>query len=194
MANHVYIHGLNSSGVDNKTAQLIKSVLHEDSTMYSPSYDSSKMYDENFENLLAQIKQNVDYDEDTIVFGSSLGGVYAERLAERLLLKCVLINPVVQSEQLYRFVGTQTKFDTNEQYQFTKQIADSYDFKKKETIPVIVFASNNDEVLTDNYDNVSRVYQRRAHVIRHHLGHRLDKIFDDFAKNVRYFENVFVGY
>ena len=194
MEQHVYIHGLNSSGKNNNTSKLIHDVLQHKNVVFSPTYQCDKTFDENMEDLIDQIKANIKVTDSTIIFGSSLGGVYAERLAERLHTKCVLINPVVEKEQLKQFVGEQTSFVDGKRYQFTEQLIESYNFEKLNTIPTIVFASNNDEVLTSNFDKVNQKYQHRAQVVQHFGGHRLSNVFKAFVDEVRMFENWFVAY
>lgn len=194
MEQHVYIHGLNSSGKNNNTSKLIHDVLHHKNVVFSPTYQCDKTFDENMEDLIDQIKANIKVTDSTIIFGSSLGGVYAERLAERLHTKCVLINPVVEKEQLNQFVGEQTNFADGKRYRFTEQLIESYNFEKLNTIPTIVFASNNDEVLTGNFDKVNQKYQHRAQVVQHFGGHRLSNAFKAFIDEVRMFENWFVAY
>lgn len=194
MEQHVYIHGLNSSGKNNNTSKLIHDVLQHENVVFSPTYQCDKSFDENVEDLIDQIKSNVKVTDSTIIFGSSLGGVYAERLAERLHTKCVLINPVVEKEQLNQFVGEQTNFADGKRYRFTEQLIESYNFEKLNTIPTIVFASNNDEVLNGNFDKVNQKYQRRAQVVQHFGGHRLSNVFKAFVDEVRMFENWFVAY
>ena len=194
MEQHVYIHGLNSSGKNNNTSKLIHDVLQHKNVVFSPTYQCDKTFDENMEDLIDQIKANIKVTDSTIIFGSSLGGVYAERLAERLHTKCVLINPVVEKEQLNQFVGEQTNFADGKRYRFTEQLIESYNFEKQNTIPAIVFASNNDEVLTGNFDKVNQKYQHRAQVVQHFGGHRLSNVFKAFVEEVRMFENWFVAY
>ena len=193
MATHVYIHGLNSSGVNNSTAKLIQSTINS-CTVYSPSYDSSQPFDVNFQHLIEQIIDNIDVTPDTIIFGSSLGGVYAEQLAQHFNAKCVLFNPVVQSEQLTQFIGEQTCFADNTHYQITQQLIDSYDLTKRSTIPLLVYASNNDSVLKDNFDKVCKKYQGRAQIIKHSGDHRLTEIDSFLADNIQQMENWLVIY
>jgi predicted esterase YcpF (UPF0227 family) len=56
------------------------------------------------------------------VVGSSLGGFYATRLAEKYGLRAVLINPAVAAPiSLEKYLGTQTNLHTHESFEFTTQ-------------------------------------------------------------------------
>ena len=60
-------------------------------------------------------------DAPVTLVGSSLGGHYANHLAERYGLNAVLINPAVSASlDLGKFVGDHANFHTGEQFTFTK--------------------------------------------------------------------------
>jgi predicted esterase YcpF (UPF0227 family) len=63
-------------------------------------------------------------DGPVTLIGSSLGGHYANYLAEKYDLKAVLINPAtVDSLDLAKFVGDHANFNTGEKFTFTAEHA-----------------------------------------------------------------------
>jgi hypothetical protein len=57
-----------------------------------------------------------------IVMGSSLGGYYANYLAEKYSCKAVALNPAVRApRELESHVGMLTSYDTNEPYDFRQE-------------------------------------------------------------------------
>ena len=89
----IYIHGFGSSGQGGKAVQFreyfsgIGEPFIAPSLSYVPELAMSTL-----EELIAS------YDDVTLV-GSSLGGFYSIYLANKYNLKCVLINPAVQSSK-----------------------------------------------------------------------------------------------
>lgn len=60
-----------------------------------------------------------------VVIGSSLGGYYANYLAEKFACKAVALNPAVRAaKELAPHVGMLTSFDTNEPYDFRPEYID----------------------------------------------------------------------
>lgn len=83
--------------------------------------------------------------------GSSLGGYYATWLAEKHLLRAVLINPaVIAPISLQKYLGTQTNLHTGEPFEFTEAHIDQLRaLEAPEITPKRYFlmAEKGDEVL-----------------------------------------------
>lgn len=91
--------------------------------------------------------------------GSSLGGYYATWLAEKHLLRAVLINPaVVAPISLEKYLGPQTNLYTGESFEFTEQhLAQLRAMEAPQITPgrYFLLAEKGDEVL-DYRDAVRR--------------------------------------
>ena len=84
------------------------------------------------------------------LIGSSLGGHYANHLAEKFDLKAVLINPAaVDRLDLARFVGDHANFHTGERFTFTEAHAAQLQAQVRQPTPerYWLLAETGDEVL-----------------------------------------------
>ena len=89
----IYIHGFGSSGQGGKAVQFREYFKSIDNPFIAPSLSYvPELAMSTLEELIAS------YDDVTLV-GSSLGGYYGIYLANKYDLKCVLINPAVQSSK-----------------------------------------------------------------------------------------------
>ena len=89
----IYIHGFGSSGQGGKAVQFREYFTDIGEPFIAPSLSYvPELAMSTLEELIAS------YDDVTLV-GSSLGGYYSIYLANKYALKCVLINPAVQSSK-----------------------------------------------------------------------------------------------
>ena len=122
----VYLHGFRSSPNSSKavkTKEAIKALSTTDNPIhwYCPQ-------------LLASPKQSMDMVieyiqanpvDRLIVIGSSLGGFYANYLAERYQCKAVTLNPAVRApRELAPHVGVMTAYDSDEPFDFRPEYID----------------------------------------------------------------------
>ena len=149
----VYLHGFRSSPRSSKaviTGEAVKAL--------STSIDSIEWY---CPQLLASPKASMDmviqhieesmYDR-LVVIGSSLGGYYANYLAERYGCKAVALNPAVRApKELATQVGMLTSYDTNEPYDFRPEYIDELKALQIEAISnptrYFLMAAKGDELL-----------------------------------------------
>ena len=86
-----------------------------------------------------------------VLVGSSLGGYYATWLAEKFLLRAVLVNPAVRPYDLLAgYVGPQKNLHTAEDYAFTPQHVAELRALELETITperYLLMVETGDEVL-----------------------------------------------
>jgi predicted esterase YcpF (UPF0227 family) len=112
----LYIHGFNSSPASAK-AQLVKArleTLGRGSEFVAPALPPSPAQAAALLDALALKHRGA------ALVGSSLGGYYATWLAEKYGMRAVLLNPAVRPYDLLApLVGTQKRFHTGEQYEFT---------------------------------------------------------------------------
>ena len=122
----VYLHGFRSSPNSSKavmTREAVKAI--------STSSDSYEWY---CPQLLASPKESMAMVTDHIdkstfdylaVVGSSLGGFYANYLAEKYGCKAVALNPAVRAaRELAPHVGMMTAYDSDEPYDFRPEYID----------------------------------------------------------------------
>ena len=122
----VYLHGFRSSPNSSKavkTKEAIKALSTTDNPIhwYCPQ-------------LLASPKQSMDMVigyiqanpvDRLVVIGSSLGGFYANYLAERYQCKAVTLNPAVRApRELAPHVGVMTAYDSDEPFDFRPEYID----------------------------------------------------------------------
>ena len=116
----VYLHGFRSSPNSSKavmTGQAVRALTTSSNPIewYCPQ-------------LLASPKQSMDMviehieavkPDRLVVIGSSLGGFYANYLAERYQCKAVALNPAVRAgRELAPHVGMMTSYDSDEPFDF----------------------------------------------------------------------------
>jgi len=122
----VYLHGFRSSPNSSKAVKT-KEAIKALSTMSNPIHWYCPQ-------LLASPKQSMDmvieyiqanpFDR-LIVIGSSLGGFYANYLAERYQCKAVNLNPAVRApRELAPHVGVMTAYDSDEPFDFRPEYID----------------------------------------------------------------------
>lgn len=118
----VYLHGFNSSP-DSKKTNVLKSFLDrvgQGARYHCPKlshWPSVAMRD-----VEALIGRLLSQQGEVALIGSSLGGFYANHLAERHGCRTVLVNPAVRADVLLApHVGPQTNLYTGESYDFTPQ-------------------------------------------------------------------------
>ena len=129
---YYYIHGLNAT--DKTSAKLLSEALKEPVEILS--WDCSKKFDENYSSMLEILEKETD---DYILIGKSMGGFYANALANKLLVPCTLFNPVINAKSVLNGFGVKGK------------IADSYEINlKDEILPRLIVIGLKDEILNPN--------------------------------------------
>ena len=115
---------------------------------YCPQLLASPMA--SMEMIEAHIKGS-KYDR-LVVVGSSLGGYYANYLAEKYACKAVVLNPAVRApRELAPHVGMLTSYDTNEPYDFRPEYIDELSALQVDDISnpnrYFLIAAKGDELL-----------------------------------------------
>lgn len=143
----IYIHGFNSSPASSK-AQLIRQrleALGRGAEFSAPALPHSPAQ------AAVLLDALVARHPGATLVGSSLGGYYATRLAEKHGLKAVLLNPALRPYALLApLVGPQKKFHTGEDYDFTTQhVAELRALEVERVTPAryLLIAAKGDEVL-----------------------------------------------
>lgn len=180
----IYIHGLNS-GTNSSTAKALKKASID---VICPKWYGKDSFEKNYLSLKEQVSDYID--EDTVIISSSTGSFYAKHLAEEFGTKVVMFNPVVQKEQLYKFVGKQTDYETQESYNLTKDIVDTYVPCRHNRVPTLIFASTEDEVLDNEYNIVNNTYGKVSKVVEIGGNHRVS-LTQQMVDEIVYMSNTF---
>jgi predicted esterase YcpF (UPF0227 family) len=143
----IYIHGFNSSPASAK-AQLLKARLEAQgrgAEFFAPALPFSPAQ------AAVLLDALMARHPGAALVGSSLGGYYATYLAEKHGLRAVLLNPAVRPyELLAPLVGTQKKFHTGEEYDFTsRHVAELRALEVERITPgrYLLIVAKGDEVL-----------------------------------------------
>jgi predicted esterase YcpF (UPF0227 family) len=158
----VYLHGFRSSPRSSKavmTGEAIRSLSSQSNPIewYCPQ-------------LLASPKQSMDLvnkhikeskADQIIVIGSSLGGFYANYLAEQYSCKAVVLNPAVRAaRELAPHVGMLNAYDSDEPFDFRPEYIDELKALQVEGITnpnrYFLLAAKGDELL--DWEEMSAFY------------------------------------
>ena len=149
----VYLHGFRSSPRSSKavmTGDAIKGLSTSENPIewYCPQLVASPRASMDMVNShIAKTKH-----DRLVVIGSSLGGYYANYLAEKYGCKAVALNPAVRApRELAAHVGMLTSYDTNEPYDFRPEYIDELKALQVESITdpsrYFLMAAKGDELL-----------------------------------------------
>ena len=179
---YLYLHGFNSSGESAKgkflADALAPHVVHTPS--YPPEPDAAIAY---LEQLLETLLRSAQTHDPLILIGSSLGGFYAQYLAQQFRLATVLINPALQPAVTLRpYLGWQINFYTGERYYFAEPQLSRllrYDVAEPcaQAVPTLVLLDAGDEII--DYRYAQQCYASCARVIvypdgNHQFEHRVE--------------------
>lgn len=143
----IYIHGFNSSPASFKAKVLRErlAALDRAGEFVAPALPHSPAA------AAALLAQLAHAHPQAVLVGSSLGGYYATWLAEKFLLRAVLVNPAMRPYDLLAgYVGPQKNLYTAEDYDFTAQHVDELRALEIEAITperYLLMVETGDEVL-----------------------------------------------
>lgn len=149
----VYLHGFRSSPRSSKavlTGEAVKNLSTAENPIewYCPQLVASPKA--SLEMVIGHIDSSKH--DRLIVMGSSLGGYYANYLAEKYGCKAVALNPAVRApRELAAHVGMLTSYDTDEPYDFRPEYIDELKDLQVEAITkpsrYFLMAAKGDELL-----------------------------------------------
>ena len=149
----VYLHGFRSSPRSSKavlTGQAIANLSTPEHPIewYCPQLVASPKAS------MDMVIEHIDSSKHDrlIVMGSSLGGYYANYLAEKYGCKAIALNPAVRApRELAAHVGMLTSYDTDEPYDFRPEYIDELKALQVESITnparYFLMAAKGDELL-----------------------------------------------
>ncbi len=149
----VYLHGFRSSPRSSKavmTGNAVKALSSEDTLFewFCPQLLASPKI--SIEMVTQYINQsNADR---IVIIGSSLGGYYANYLAEKYACKAVVLNPAVRAaRELAPHIGMLTAYDSDEPFDFRPEYIDELKALQVEKITspnrYFLIAAKGDELL-----------------------------------------------
>ena len=159
----VYLHGFRSSPRSSKaviTGDAVKALSSKDGSFewYCPQLLASPKMS------IDMVMQHIDKSkaDRLVIIGSSLGGFYANYLAEKYTCKAVVLNPAVRAaRELAPHVGMLTAYDSNEPFDFRPEYINELKALQvqKITIPERYFliAAKGDELL--DWNEMAEFYQ-----------------------------------
>ena len=152
----VYLHGFRSSPRSSKavmTGEAVKAMSTADNPIewYCPQLLASPM--QSMDMVTEHIERSKA--DRIVVIGSSLGGFYANYLAEKYGCKAVALNPAVfAAKELAPHVGMMTSYDSDEPFDFRPEYIDELKALQVERISdprrYFLIAAKGDELLDWN--------------------------------------------
>ena len=159
----VYLHGFRSSPRSSKavmTGEAVKalSTVNNPIEWYCPQLLASP------QNSMDMVTEHIHLSkaDHIVVIGSSLGGFYANYLAEKYGCKAVVLNPAVRAaRELAPHVGMMTSYDNNEPFDFRPGYIDELKALQVERISnpsrYFLLAAKGDELL--DWQEMTEFYQ-----------------------------------
>lgn len=169
---YFYIHGLNATG--RTSANLLSKALEKDVTVLS--WNQTKSFKANFDSMLRILEQEKD---DIILIGSSMGGYYANALANKLSVPCALFNPVLNPKETLKNLKSKDKEHLLDN--LSDDVINSYVREKDTVIPRVIVVGKQDKVL--NPDATIEYWQGKCSLKIINAGHEI-KNFEDFKEDI----------
>jgi predicted esterase YcpF (UPF0227 family) len=174
----VYIHGFNSNGNGSKSTALRE--MFPNIEIYSPSYDSSDF--NSIDLMVDEIEEKIQFEDNVLFIGCSLGGYLSQYLANRYDSKSILLNPCYDPKTtLGKSLGKNTLFDTGKEYILTLddiELLSKYNIEKdsRKDINISVFVNRDDGLIP--YEGTVEYYHNRPVKIFDKGGHRFENLSD----------------
>jgi predicted esterase YcpF (UPF0227 family) len=182
----VYLHGFRSSPRSSKavmTGEAVKTLITAGNTIdwYCPQLLASPK--ESMEMVTGYIDRSKT--DRIVVIGSSLGGFYANYLAEKYGCKAIALNPAVRAaRELAPHVGMMTSYDSDEPFDFRPEYIDELKTLQVESISepdrYFLIAAKGDELL--DWREMREFYQGAQQLILEGSDHGIADYADHLPK------------
>ena len=186
----VYLHGFRSSPRSSKavmTGEAIKALSTQENPVewYCPQLLASP------KESMDMVEQHIEdstYDQ-LVVTGSSLGGYYANYLAEKYGCKGIALNPAVRApRELASHVGMLTSYDTHEPYDFRPEYIDQLKDLQVEVITnpsrYFLMAAKGDELL--DWHEMVEFYKGAEQLVLEGSDHGISEYADHLPKVLKF--------
>lgn len=178
-----YIHGFNSCAARNRDkVRGLARLLGEPVELLD--YASHDRAEDIFRNLMYQVADHAATAPHFFI-GSSLGGFWAERLAQAHTRPAALFNPCFKPSRFIEpFIGEIEHFCTGERWSFTRDLLASYaPLEALEIdVPRVVFTATGDDLIPS--ENVKEHYAGVCEVVEFDGGHSV-LTFAPFVEKLR---------
>ncbi len=163
MKSILYIHGFNSAGNAMKAKKFIQ--YFPDYKIVAPTLD---YYNESPDNLISQLKHEVETHDIEMIVGTSLGGMMTMYMSALCGLKALAINPASRpNEALRQFVGVKlVNYATGESHVLEQRAFDAYQefvtgmfVKMPFDSSKLTFALAKDDELLGSYDSLKEQFK-----------------------------------
>lgn len=186
----VYLHGFRSSPRSSKavmTGEAIKSLSTRDNPYewYCPQLLASPKFSMD---MVVEYIDSASFDR-LVVIGSSLGGFYANFLAEKYGCKAVTLNPAVRaSRELAPHVGMMTSYDSDEPFDFRPEYIDELKSLQVKKITsagrYFLIAAKGDELL--DWREMVQFYEGSKQLVLEGSDHGIADYADHLPEVIRY--------
>ena len=182
----VYLHGFRSSPRSSKaviTGNAVKALSTADNPVewYCPQLLASPQ--QSMDMVTSYIDQSKA--DRMVVIGSSLGGFYANYLAEKYGCKAVALNPAVRAaRELAPHVGMMTSYDSDEPFDFRSEYIDELKAMQVQRISIpsryFLIAAKGDELL--DWKEMAEFYQGAKQLVLEGSDHGIADYADHLPK------------
>jgi len=186
----VYLHGFRSSPRSSKavmTGEAIKSLSTRDNPYewYCPQLLASPKLSMD---MVVEYIDSASFDR-LVVIGSSLGGFYANFLAEKYGCKAVTLNPAVRaSRELAPHVGMMTSYDSDEPFDFRPEYIDELKSLQVKKITsagrYFLIAAKGDELL--DWREMVQFYEGSKQLVLEGSDHGIADYADHLPEVIRF--------
>jgi predicted esterase YcpF (UPF0227 family) len=186
----VYLHGFRSSPRSSKavmTGEAVRALATKANPYewYCPQLLASPK--ESMEMVISHIDQSMA--DRVVVIGSSLGGFYANYLAEKYDCKAIVLNPAVHAaRELAPHVGMMTAYDNDEPFDFRPEYIDELKALQVEKISdpsrYFLIAAKGDELL--DWHEMVGFYPGAQHLVLEGSDHGIADYADHLPKVLQF--------
>jgi len=186
----VYLHGFRSSPRSSKavmTGEAVRALATKVNPYewYCPQLLASPK--ESMEMVTSHIDQSMA--DRVVVIGSSLGGFYANYLAEKYGCKAIALNPAVHAaRELAPHVGMMTAYDSDEPFDFRPEYIDELKALQVEKISdpsrYFLIAAKGDELL--DWHEMVDFYPGAQHLVLEGSDHGIADYADHLPKVLQF--------
>jgi len=176
----IYLHGFSSTGWGNKSKYIAQ---HYNGKVFAPDYAAHDPHNAIvfLQHYLEDLKQQNPTESPILLVGSSMGGFYANWLAQNFGYNCVMINPAITPWlTLADYIGENNKFGTEETFIFTQEMLEAsknyvHDPTNLRKVSRLILLDKGDELI--DYRKTEKLFKNIAKIITYENGdHRFSHI------------------
>ena len=176
----IYLHGFSSIGWGNKSKYIAQ---HYEGKVFAPDYPAHDPHNaiSFLQHYLVDLQQQNPNGGSIFLIGSSMGGFYANWLAQNFGFNCVMINPAITPWlTLAKYIGVSNIFGTEETFIFTQEMLEAsknyaHDPQNLREVSRLILLDKGDELI--DYRKTKKLFKNIARIITYENGdHRFSHI------------------